>query len=757
MKRTMALICAFLMLTLTASCSDKSEYSSVVSTSSAISTADQVIYTSGDISFPDDYKKCLALDHHNNPKLIFTRSDNTTAIQFYDEKMQRSDVVTLDEETDHISCTACILPDGSIAIIYLYAAYDGDINDVEEYRSNVEVSVRLKLFSADGKFVSENEIKEFTDYYQFGDDSIISISPYGGRFIIHVRKGFADNRYLVADTDGNIDGELTSDKQLGYIQTPDGSTIVYDSDGWSYADTEEMRLPTDLKPYGDKLSLSGNVFRGNGEYKAFFTLSNCIYGLCQDDSFIKLVSLNESGVAKIDIQSAICAEDSRFAYIGTDTESGRSVFALLTKRPDGWKDTRKSVIIASVGSCDDAVLMYNKTTERYAAQLRSYDSNDELKLDILSGDSPDLFCGEASEMYKYTDFGAFEDIYELMDERGGLKREEILPNILSAFEYKGGVYALPTTFRLDHWIANSEIIGKEHSYWTLDEFLDIAEALPNGMYLGSKNSSFTTRESAWMSLFGSTAGNFVDYDKHSCDFDSPEFIRLLEFCGSFELNDNYSWGSVVDSLDPQVAIKLREAELAVKNKNALLQEVETHSYEEFILSPHRYGLYLDDNYTYVIAPSDDRKGVLTPGSCYSIIKSSDNIDGAWDFMCYIMSESYQSSVNSEFCTNRSLFEKELDKWLGYADKAKLDSEGRWVTSENGRYEDTDGVIHPLSSENREYLTDFLASFTKLNVRDRAIYDITAEETSRFFAGECSAKQCAEMIQNRVSILLSERS
>ena len=141
---------------------------------------------------------------------------------------------------------------------------------------------------------------------------------------------------------------------------------------------------------------------------------------------------------------------------------------------------------------------YNKTTEQYAAQMRSYDSNDELKSDILSGDPPDVFLGEASEMYKYTDFGAFENIYELMDERGGLKREDILPNILSAFEYKGGVYALPTTFRLDHWLANSKIIGREHSYWTLDEFLDIAEALPDGMYLGSKNSSFTTRGSAWM-------------------------------------------------------------------------------------------------------------------------------------------------------------------------------------------------------------------------------------------------------------------
>ena len=757
MKRKMAAIFAFLMLTGTASCSGKNETGSAVNTAPVISAADQVVYSAGDVSFPDDCKKCLALDYHNDLKLVFTRSDNTTAMQSYDEKMQRADVVTLDEGTDHISSTACVFPDGSIAILYLYAAYDGDINDAEEYRSNAEVNVRLKLFSADGKLVSDNELRDFTDYYLFGDDSIISISPYGDRSVIHVRRGFSDNRYLVADADGNIDGELTSDKQLGYIQTPDGRTIVYGSEGWTYADTGEMRLPSDLRPYGEKMSLSGNVFYGNSEYNAFFTVNNCIYGLCQDDSFIKLVSLNESGAAEADIQSAAYVGDNRFVYIGTDAGSGRYVFNILTKRPDDWKDVRDPVIIASVGSCDDAVLMYNKTTERYVAQVRSYDSGDELRSDILSGDPPDVFFGEASEMYKYTDFGAFENIYELMDERGGLKREDILPNILSAFKYKGGVYALPTTLRLDHWLANSEIIGREHSYWTFDEFLDIAGDLPDGMYLGSKNSSFTTRESAWMCLFNSAAANFVDYDKHTCDFDSPEFIRLLEFCGSFELNENYSWGSVVDSLDPQVAMQSREAELAVKNKTALLQEAETYSCEEFILSPHRYGLYIDDNYTYAIAPSDDRKGVLTPGNCCSIISSSDNTDGAWDFMCYIMSEDYQSSLSGFLCTNRSLFEKELDKWLDHADKAKLDNEGRWVTSEYGRYEDTDGVIHPISAENREYITNFLASFTKLNVRDKSIYDITAEETSRYFAGECSAEQCAEMIQNRVSILLSEQS
>ncbi|HBB71712.1 MAG TPA: hypothetical protein DCZ71_03805 [Ruminococcus sp.] len=757
MKKIIALLCVLAVLVGITSCSDKNSSSSVSTADTIITSAEQTVYSAENIAFPDNYKKCIALDYHDDIKLIFTRSNNTTAMQFYDDKMQISDVVTLDEETDHISSTACVLPDGSIAILYLYAAYDGDIKNVETYRSNAEVSVKLKLFSADGKIISDNEIKAFTDYYQFGDDSIISISPYGGSFIIHVRKGFADNRYLIADADGNIDGELTSDKQLGYIQCTDGSSLMYDNNGWTYSDTEEIRLSSGLKPYGEKLSLSGKVFCGNDEYKAFFTLANCIYGLCQDDSLIKLVSLNESGVAEVDIQSAICVGNSRFAYIGTETASGRTVFTLLTKRPDDWKDTRKTVIIASISSCDDAVWMYNNTTEQYSAQVRSYDSNDELKLDILSGDPPDVFFGEASEMYKYANFGAFENLYELMDKRDGLKHEDILPNILSAYEYKEGVYSLPTSFRLDLWIANSEIIGREHSNWTLDEFLDIAEVLPDGMYLGSKNSSFTSRESAWMSLFSSAVTNFVDYETRNCSFDSPEFIRLLEFCNSFELNENYGWGNVVDSLNPQVAMQSREAELAVKNKTALLQEIEINNYGEFILSPHRYGLYLDDKYTYAIAPSVDGRGALTPGNSYSLISSSKNIDGAWDFMCYIMSEDYQSSFNSGFCTNKALFDKELDKWLDYADKAKLSNEGRYVTPEYGGYDDTEGVIPPISAENKEYLTSFLASFTKLNVRDSSIYDITAEESSSFFAGECTAEQCADMIQNRVSILLSEQS
>ena len=35
--------------------------------------------------------------------------------------------------------------------------------------------------------------------------------------------------------------------------------------------------------------------------------------------------------------------------------------------------------------------------------------------------------------------------------------------------------------------------------------------------------------------------------------------------------------------------------------------------------------------------------------------------------------------------------------------------------------------------------------------------IVSEEVSRYFAGACSAEECAEMIQNRVSIMLSEQS
>ena len=73
-------------------------------------------------------------------------------------------------------------------------------------------------------------------------------------------------------------------------------------------------------------------------------------------------------------------------------------------------------------------------------------------------------------------------------------------------------------------------------------------------------------------------------------------------------------------------------------------------------------------------------------------------------------------------------------------------------------EDDGAEYYPLTQEQRDMVAEYiLGCDTIYGVMEPDIFDICIEEAGSYFAGECSAKQAADMIQSRVSILLSERS
>ena len=69
------------------------------------------------------------------------------------------------------------------------------------------------------------------------------------------------------------------------------------------------------------------------------------------------------------------------------------------------------------------------------------------------------------------------------------------------------------------------------------------------------------------------------------------------------------------------------------------------------------------------------------------------------------------------------------------------------------------VIPPLTKEERDALEKYICEAASSNVflYNNEVTDIVDEEVKSFFAGERSAQETADMIQNRVSLLISEQS
>ena len=86
------------------------------------------------------------------------------------------------------------------------------------------------------------------------------------------------------------------------------------------------------------------------------------------------------------------------------------------------------------------------------------------------------------------------------------------------------------------------------------------------------------------------------------------------------------------------------------------------------------------------------------------------------------------------------------------------------TNKKVEYDDTYYIgdkeikIKPLTKEEADFLSDYIKNTTAISetYSEDAMVIIT-EEVNAYFAGEKTAEEAADMIQNRVSLLISEQS
>ena len=121
----------------------------------------------------------------------------------------------------------------------------------------------------------------------------------------------------------------------------------------------------------------------------------------------------------------------------------------------------------------------------------------------------------------------------------------------------------------------------------------------------------------------------------------------------------------------------------------------------------------------------------------------------------MLSEDFQESLSWQIPVSRKAFDKKI------AEEMKPQT----YTDENGqevRYDDTiwrgdEEVKMPeMPKEFADSIKDYIAGITESGFYDEKIANIISEEAGKFFAGDQSAQQAADMIQSRASLYLSEQ-
>lgn len=133
---------------------------------------------------------------------------------------------------------------------------------------------------------------------------------------------------------------------------------------------------------------------------------------------------------------------------------------------------------------------------------------------------------------------------------------------------------------------------------------------------------------------------------------------------------------------------------------------------------------------------------------------SEDLEGAWDFARYYLTEEYQRSLESSLPVNKRIFEE----W------ALEETRRPYVTDENGEKEEYDLTLYqggkpvavpPLSKEQVDELIAYVESVTTVPFEDEHVLNIINEEQGSYFSGQKKAEDVAAVIQSRVQMYVQE--
>lgn len=435
---------------------------------------------------------------------------------------------------------------------------------------------------------------------------------------------------------------------------------------------------------------------------------------------------------------------------GSDSESstnsaylGQSGFTKLT-RTEGSALTDKIVLeFAALYLSSDmqtAITGFNRTSDKYRINVTDYSQyntdDDEagltkLNTEIIAGNVPDIIDLTGLSAEKYINLGLLTDLYELMDNDSEINRDDFMTNILSALETGEKLYQIVPSYGISTVVGRTDDVGSDMG-WTLSEY----EALMAGQEENVSSFANMTSSDYLSKMLEVSADSFIDWDTGTCSFDSDAFIELLEAAAKYPRE--------VDETDPGYVDSL----VQLYNGTAILDASELYS--EF--SIQMYEALLGGEITYIGYPTSDGKGgnSILPSSTLGISDSSENKDGAWEFLKYILSDNFQSSITDGFPLRSFSLYTKLSSFLSSDDESAM----------IGIYTDSGPITIELTSlpeEAIEKLTKLIASTDAVSRTDYTLSDIVLEEAGSYFSGSKTAEAAAKVIQDRISTYISEQS
>lgn len=373
------------------------------------------------------------------------------------------------------------------------------------------------------------------------------------------------------------------------------------------------------------------------------------------------------------------------------------------------------------------------------------DRDQELTLDVIQGGVVDIIPNVFNDSGKYQSLaekGAFADLNTFIENDSEIDEGMLFSHVLETTEINDQLTFMPLSFSINTLTGKTKYVGSKEN-WTIDDLRHQWESLNGTVKFAYKD----TKDIIYYTLLRGCLNSFIDYNNAKCYFDSKEFIEILDFINTFDEPLSYK----TEDFDFFNPVFITETSIYGFN-----------SWHDALWNTD------NDDITLVGYPSEDGTGAMLDISnsqiAISATSSPEKQQGAWEFIKLLISEEYQSSITSPpdiaiggttysfptecgFPINYEVFQKQGKEQYDNENKDKI-VEMSGIGSLNVGY---------LKKSEYDRLVDYINNITvSTSLIENELKSIIEDEIWAVFSGELTSTEAANNIQNRISILVSER-
>jgi len=734
LRMSAVILSAMLVASTGVSCKNSSDGRKTDTVSEVIEVK-QTLYKQNTVSLPSDYFNVIDSVYTDGKyMMIYYNADGAVKLFTVSPEGEASQPVVL-FDGEYNLYTASVSERGIVLLV--------GKADAEEVTEDTVLSFRMLEYNKAGELIGEKAVSGLEELVSPVDCMLGEMLEYGeSSYLLSIIDfNSAEHSIVVIDDSGNVtDSNKVNDYRRCSVE---GGKVMYaDENGFTLLDGKTAGISANRKEFSQRISGLQTVISGRNGFLAYAVTADYIYGISKDGTLTVVVDSGSSVIDTGGIASMTAGDNN--CFMGISLEGN---ITHLTPMPEGFKEEdRKTLTLCMSGydsSLSDLAREFSSGSEKYKVVIKSDTTFDDIKKDILSGDPPDIIENwDISNIHKLCNMGALADMYELMDGDSGLNREDILPNVLEAYEYKEGMYMLPDKLQLQYSIANSEVVGKEYTDWNYEEFYEIWKNRPEGMLYSNY---CYDKEYIFAVLCTNSLSHWLDTETGKCNFNSEEFVELLEFCKDFD-------GCVpmfdFENATEQMAM---DYNFGVKNKDMLCDGGENGLRLSSALA--HVGLSYDE--VTILNNVGAESGEIHSNRTWSITSSGGCIDGAWEFVSFMLGDEVQgrNAMGYEIPVNVSAFEKAVD--FNSCTEEEMETATMSIGIGNATIEIEYNTC--LTEEQMAEYREYILSCTSLRYHNEAVSNICRGEFQRFINGDISAQECAESIQSRAEIYLSETS